>query len=135
MAIQEDALGLCQPAIYRDIFLKYNADIVRHLGAHVLFHLHSTGCRHYRQVLQIPGLAGLEITVEANGPPLSELLSVFREILEQTRLLLFADHRQAELPDVLPHLPREGLFVAVPETFVRTEAEFNAFVRQYWGRL
>ena len=125
-------MGMCHPEHYRNIFMKYNADVVRHLGAHVLFHLHSTGCRHYRHVLQVPGLAGVEITIEANGPSLPDLLPVFREILEKSRLLLFVDHRQEELSAVLPLLPREGLYVAVPETFLGSEPEFNNFVRRYW---
>jgi hypothetical protein len=133
IAIQEDAMGMCAPEHYRDIFQRYNADIVRHLGAHVLFHLHSTGCRHWRDVLDVPGLAGVEITIEANGPSLPELLPMLREILERSRLMLFVDHRGEELPAVLPHLPREGLYIAVPETFLRSEREFSSFVRRYLG--
>jgi len=133
IAIQEDVMGMCAPKQYRNIFMRYNADIVRHLGAHVLFHLHSTGCRHWRDVLDVPGLAGVEITIEANGPPMSELLPMFREILEQSRLMLFVDHRQEELATVLSRLPREGLYVVVPETFLSTEHEFSSFVRRYFG--
>jgi hypothetical protein len=132
IAIQEDALGLCHPAIYRDTFMKLSAQAVRHLGPHVLFHLHSTGYKHYEQVLQVPGLGGLQMTIEANGPPLAELVPVFRKILERSRLLIFADHRFEELPTVLPRLPREGLYVVVPETYLRTEAGFAAFVRTHW---
>jgi hypothetical protein len=132
IAIQEDVLGLCRPAFYRDIFKKYNAELVRRLGGHVLFHLHSTGCKHYRDVLEIPGLAGVEITIEANGPSLPALAPVFREILERSRLVLFADHRVEELPTVLPRLPREGLYLVLPETCLRTEADFYRFVKASW---
>jgi hypothetical protein len=133
IAIQEDALGMCNPAVYRDIFRKYNADIVRHLGAHVLFHLHSTGCLHYRDVLDIPGLAGLELTIESNGPSLPDLLPMLREILERSRLVLYVDHRQEELSAVLSHLPCEGLSLAVPDSFLPAEADFAAFVKHHWG--
>jgi hypothetical protein len=132
IAIQEDVLGLCHPAIYRDTFMKLSAQVVHHLGPHVLFHLHSTGYKHYEQVLQVPGLAGLQMTIEANGPPLAELVPVFRKILGRSRLLVFADHRYEELPAVLPRLPREGLYVVVPETYLRTEAEFGDFVKTHW---
>ncbi len=133
IALQEDVMGLCHPSLYRDIFMPYNAELVRHLGAHVVFHLHSTGCRHYPHVLRVPGLAGVEITIEANGPSLLDMLPMFREILEQSRLLLLVDHRQEELPAILPRLPPEGLYLAVPETFLGSEPEFNHFVRRYWG--
>jgi hypothetical protein len=53
-----------------------------------------------------------------------DLLPVFREILERSRLMLFLDHRFEELPEVLLSLPREGLYLAVPETCVPTEQAF-----------
>lgn len=30
--IQEDAMGLRSPAMYRDIFMEYNAEVLKHLG-------------------------------------------------------------------------------------------------------
>jgi hypothetical protein len=133
IAIQEDLLGLCRPTVYRDFFMPLSAEVVRHLGAYVVFHLHSTGLRHYRHVLDIPGLGGLQITIEANGPALIDLLPVFREVLERSRLLLFVDHRFEELPAVLRQLPREGLYVAIPEACLPTAADFHRFIRQHWG--
>ena len=53
--LQEDVMGLCSPAHYADIFHRHNAELVQRLGTFVLFHLHSTGYRHYRHVLDIPG--------------------------------------------------------------------------------
>lgn len=134
IAIQEDALGLCRPALYRDLFFPHNVEIVKHLGAHVLFHLHSTGFQHWRDVLNVPGLAGLQMVIEANGPPLSALVPVFREILERSRLVVFVDNRFEELPGVLSQLPTAGLYVVVPEAHVRTEAEFQQFIAAHWKR-
>ncbi len=125
-------MGLCHPNHYRDLFMKYTAEAVRHLGSCVVFHLHSTGFQHFRHVLRIPGLAGLQMTIEANGPPLADLLPVFREILEQSRLLLFLDHRFEELSAVLPHLPREGLYLAIPDTCLPSEAAFLQFAKTHW---
>lgn len=132
IAIQEDALGMCHPHIFRDLFMKYSTEVVQHLGAWVVFHLHSTGFRHFQHVFEIPGLAGLQITIEANGPPLVDLLPVFREILERSRLLLFVDHRFDELHAVLPRLPHEGLYVVVPEARVPSEEAFLEFTKTYW---
>jgi hypothetical protein len=130
--IQEDVLGMCRPNFYRDIFRKYNAEVVKHLGAHVLFHLHSTGFKHYRDVLSIPGLAGLQLTVEANGPSLTELVPVMREILERSRLILFVDHGIEQLPGVLRQLPREGLYLIVPEQHLSSDEEFRSLVKTFW---
>ncbi|MCX6903298.1 MAG: hypothetical protein NTW03_07440 [Verrucomicrobia bacterium] len=132
IALQEDVLGLCHPNLYRDLFMNYTAEAVRHLGGCVVFHMHSTGFQHFRHALRIPGLAGLQMTIEANGPPLADLVPVFREILEQSRLLLFLDHRFEELPGVLPHLPREGLYLAIPETCLPSETAFLRFTKAHW---
>ena len=128
VALQEDVLGLCRPTVFRDLFFYYNAEIVRRLGPYVIFHLHSTGFQHYRHVLDIPGLAGLQMTIEANGPPMAQLAPVFREILERSRLMIFADHRYAELEAVLPQLPTAGLYVVVPQRFISSDGALAGFL-------
>jgi hypothetical protein len=132
IALQEDVLGLCHPNLYLDLFMDHTVEAVRHLGPSVVFHVHSTGFHHYRHLLRIPGLAGIQMTIEANGPPLRDLLPVFQEILEQSRLLLFLDHRFEELPAILSHLPREGLYLAIPEPCLPSEAAFHEFTKTYW---
>jgi hypothetical protein len=126
--LQEDALGMCSPSIYRDIFMQFNAEIVRHLGPHVLFHLHSTGCKHYTHVLNVPGIAGLEITLETIGPTLQDLVPVLREILEKTRLILQVSTGFEFLPEALRKLPREGLSIVIPSKYIPTDEAFREFV-------
>jgi hypothetical protein len=130
--IQEDAMGMCSPTLYRDLFMPYNAQIVDRLGPWVLFHLHSTGYKHYRHVLEIPGLAGLQVTVETNGPPLLELAPTLREILERSRLILFMDSYFEQLSATLKALPREGLYLIVSDKFISTEEGFREFLAATW---
>ena len=130
VVIQEDVLGLCAPAIYREVFAKYNAQAVEHLGQHVLFHLHSTGLAHWRDVLAIPGLAGLQLTVEANGPPLAKLVPVLREVLERSRLILFVDHGFDQLAAVLRQLPTAGLYLLLRDDNIRDDAAFRQFTNE-----
>lgn len=129
--IQEDALGMCSPAMYRGRFREFSAEIVRHLGAYVLFHLHSTGFRHYRDVLEIPGIAGLQLTVELNGPPLIDMAPALRAILERSRLILLVDAWYEQLREVLPKLPREGLYLIVSDKFIGSDAEFDNLAAQF----
>jgi hypothetical protein len=130
--IQEDAMGMCAPAMYHDIFMELNAETVRHLGPYVLFHLHSTGYKHYRDVLSVPGIAGLEIYLEQGGPTLRDLLPALRETLEKSRLILHVDYSFEQLPEVLPKLPQEGLFLAVSNLRIRSDAEFRKFISAHW---
>ncbi len=132
--MQEDALGMCSPSIYRDIFMPLNAAIVKHLGSHVFFHLHTTGCQHYRHVLDVPGIAGLEMTLETIGPTLRDLTPVFREILERTRLIVHLCTGFEYLPEALRKLPREGLFLVIPTKYIPTDEAFHEFVSSNWKR-
>jgi hypothetical protein len=115
---------MASPGIYRDIFMPLNAEAVRRLGPHTLFHLHSSGMRHWRDVLNVPGLAGIEITVEAVGPDLAALASALREIAGRSRLMLFVDEHFNQLPEVLRSLPRDGVYVIVSDKYVQSEADF-----------
>jgi hypothetical protein len=131
--IQEDAMGMCSPSCYRDLFMPYNAAIVEQLGPGVFFHLHSTGYRHYRHLLDIPRLAGLQMTVEANGPQLLDLIPVLREILERTRLILFVDSHFDQLQATTRQLPAEGLYLMVSDKFVSTDGDFKELLAANWS--
>src|ERR1019366_622099 len=133
IAIQEDTMGMASPAVYRDIFMEHNAEVVRHLGAYVLFHLHATGYQHYREVLDIPGIGGLQIVMETGGPTLLDLLPVFREILERSRLILQVGDSVEYLPEVLQKLPREGLFLTISSRQISSDQEFRQFISTNWN--
>ena len=126
--LQEDALGMCSPFVYRDIFMPFNAAIVKHVGPNVLFHFHSTGYQHYPHVMNIPGIAGLEMTMETIGPTLQDMVPVFREILERTRLILQVCTGFEYLAEALRKLPREGLYLVIPSKFIPTDEAFREFI-------
>lgn len=132
IVLQQDVLGMCSPEMYRATFLAQDQRIVSRLGNYVLFHLHSTGYQHYADVLEIPGLAGMQITVEANGPSLSDLEPVFRDVLGKTRLIVLVDGHFAELPRLLHSLPTDGLIVIVPDTAIESETVFRDLLARCW---
>jgi hypothetical protein len=127
IVIQEDVLGMCSPNTYRDLFMRNNVELVRHLGKHVIFHLHSTGYRHYKHILNVPGIGGIEMVLETIGPTALDLVPVFREILERSRLMLHVGTGFELLPEVLRKLPKEGLFVAIADKFIGNDQEFRDF--------
>lgn len=130
--IQDDVLGMCAPAVFRDIFQACAAEIVEHLGSRVLYHLHSTGCAHYRHVLDVPGLAGVELTVESNGPSLRDLLPALREIARRSRLLLMIDGHFDQFVEVARQLPTDGVYMAVSDRFIADDTAFRDVVRDVW---
>jgi hypothetical protein len=132
LAIQEDMIGLASPELFRDLFLEHEIRLVEHVGTCVFFHVHSTGYAHYRHLLEIPLLAGIQLTVEANGPSLLELAPTLREILERSRLILFLDAYADQLPELARQLPRDGLYVMVSDKFVEGEEGYRELVARWW---
>lgn len=132
VVIQEDVTGMCSPAMYRDVFMQCNAEMVDHLGKYVMFQLHSTGCKHYKHVLSTPGIAGLQVAMETIGPSLLDLVPVFREILEKSRLMLMVCAGFEQLPEALRKLPSEGLFLTIPDKYIRSDEEFREFTKTNW---
>jgi hypothetical protein len=130
--LQEDALGMCSPSIYRDIFMPFNAAIVAHLGPHVLFHFHSTGYAHYPHVMNVPGIAGVQMTMETIGPTLPDMVPLFRQILEKTRLILQVCTGFEYLPEALRKLPGEGLYLVIPSKYIPTDESFREFIGANW---
>ena len=132
IVIQEDVLGMCSPKTYRDLFMQNNVELVRHMGNHVMFHLHSTGFQHYKHILDIPGMGGIEMVLESIGPTAVDLVPVFREILEKSRLMLHVSTGFEALREALPKLPKEGLYVAIADKFIPNDGEFADFTNAMW---
>lgn len=132
VAIQEDIMGLASPNLFGDLFLDHESRLVEHLGLYTFFHVHSTGYAHYRHLLKIPGLAGIQLTVESNGPSLHSLVPVMQEILERTRLILFVDAYFDELVEVARKLARDGLYVMVSDKFVENEEAYRDLLARAW---
>ena len=132
VVIQEDMMGLASPVFFHDLFLEHEVRLVEHLGPFTFFHLHSTGYAHYQHVLEIPGLGGVQLSIEANGPSLSSLVPVMQEILERTRLILTVDSHFEELVDVGRRLPRDGLYIVVSDKFVSEEEAFRELLARAW---
>jgi len=76
-------MGMCSPAVYREVFWPGNCQVGEHFGDHLFVHVHSPGVDPWRDVLEIPGLAGMELTMEFNGPPILDTGPVLREIVRQ----------------------------------------------------
>jgi hypothetical protein len=78
--------------------------------------------------MNIPGIAGLQMSMESIGPTILDMAPVFREILEKTRLLLQVCTGFEFLPEVLRKIPREGLYLVIPSKYIPTDEAFREFV-------
>ena len=46
--------------------------------------------------------------------------------------ILLVDSRFDELPEILPKLPDDGLFLVIQDRFIPDEPAFQEFVASYW---
>jgi hypothetical protein len=84
--------------------------------------------------MNIPGIAGVEMTLETIGPTLRDMVPVFREILEKTRLILQVCTGFEYLAEALRKLPREGLYLVIPSKFIPTDEAFREFIAANFPR-
>jgi hypothetical protein len=77
-------------------------------------------------MLDVPGIAGLETTVEAVDPNLRDLTPILQGILARSRLILFVDEHFEQLPEVLRHIPHDGLYLIIFDKFIPPKSNFCA---------
>ena len=66
--------------------------------------------------------------MEANGPSFAELVPALRAILEQCRLILQVDGHFQDVPAALRALPKEGLYLLLPDRFIPDEKAYRDFL-------
>ena len=133
--LQEDALGMCSPSHLSGHLHALQRGNREAPGLPCLFSsAHNRLPALHGTCSNIPGIAGLEMTLETIGPTLRDLVPMFREILERTRLIVHVCTGFEYLPEALRKLPREGLFLVIPTKYIPTDEAFHEFVSSNWKR-
>jgi hypothetical protein len=79
--------------------------------------------------MNLPGIAGLQMSMESIGPTLLDMIPVFQQILGKTRLMLQVCSGFEYLPEALRKLPHDGLYVIIPSRYIPTDAAFRELIR------
>jgi len=107
--LQEDALALLSPALYREFIYPADCRIARAFQNTVI-HLHPTRFIPTK-LLAASDLAAIELHIDHDGPRAEELGEHYRTILAAKPLLIWGDLTDADLEFVLTRLPHQGLAV------------------------
>ena len=86
----EDFIALCGPDIYRDLVLPCDLRVVEHTDTQYI-HVHSGGIKCLEHILKIPGLAGVEISNDPNGPSLEEILEWAQEAYSNGKSVMLSN--------------------------------------------
>jgi hypothetical protein len=109
--LQEDAVALLSPALYREFIYPADCRIARAFE-NAIVHLHPTRFIPSRELVATD-LAAIELHIDHDGPHAAALEEHYRTILAVKPLLVWGDLTEADLEFVLTRLPQRGLAVNV----------------------
>jgi hypothetical protein len=107
--LQEDAVALLSPALYREFIYPADCRIALEFQ-NAMMHLHPTRFIPSR-LLASTALAAIELHIDHDGPRAEALEPHYRAILDSKPLLIWGDLTGADLEFILSRLPRRGLAV------------------------
>lgn len=123
----EDFIALCGPDIYKDLVLPCDSRIVEHTDTSYI-HIHSGGIKCLEYILKIPGLSGLEISYDPNGPSLEEILEWAQEAYRNNKSVMISTwERHIDKKDVELILSK----IDVSRTIVSVDAK-DMQQAEYW---
>jgi hypothetical protein len=129
ITMQNDVSTLLSPAAYRGLVLPWDRKIVEEFP-YTEFHTHGSENHQIGNILELEHLTAIELTLEhtIGGPPLEEMLSASRRILDKKPLLLAAlDIESAER--CLQELPSAGLCILLAVSGSEIPLEFCEWLK------
>jgi hypothetical protein len=118
----EDFTALCGPTVYKDLVLPCDVRIVEHTDTQYI-HVHSSAIECLDHILKIPGLSGIEVSNDPNGPPLEAILEWAREAYDKGKSVMLSNwERKSSKADVEMILSR----IDPSRTIVTLDAEDHA---------
>ena len=109
--LQEDALALLSPAIYREVIYPADCKIVKEFG-HAAFHLHATALWAIDELFKIPGLDTIELNLESATIDLEETFAAWKKIRDKRTLVIWAqyeDNFENWMSRFLKEIPHGGV--------------------------
>ncbi len=131
--LQEDALALLSPQIYRQVIYPADCKIIKEFG-HGAFHLHATALWAIDELFKIPGLDTIELNLESATIDLEETFAAWEKIRNNRTLVIWAQYEEnfeGWMSRFLKDIPHSGvnfqiaLFDADPTLGRKVRAEYE----------
>ncbi len=120
--LQEDALAVLSPRLYRDYIKPLDERIAASFQC-AFMHLHATSMFVLDQILEIEALRCLEINNDVGGPPVAEMAAHFAKVQRAGRsLLIRGSFAPDEMRLLMESLEPRGLYLYV---MVKEPAEID----------
>lgn len=114
---QTDASAFLSPKHYAEWFLPEDVRICESVDTSII-HLHSCSMHTVDDLLPLERPHAIQVTLETepSGPPLVDLVPIFRRILDAKPLLIQGYLSKAQLAMLLDQLPHGGLAITARDT-------------------
>jgi hypothetical protein len=125
---QEDASIMLGPTAFRELLLPG----IKHIASsfeYPIIHIHSGALRISEAVLEVDGLAAIEVTVDVAGPTLPELLPSLAKIQKAKPLIVHGTFDAVQMREALNSLRPEGLCLVSRVPSVKAGHQLLAAVR------
>ena len=129
----EDFAALCGPDHFRQFFLQPNAEIMPRLD-HAYLHLHSGALSCLPAVLELHGLAALELSNDPSGPPMDALVLAGQRIQAAGIRLQMSNWEhplsRGELDKLLAGVDPRGLKITLQASSLEEAVYLYNYVKQ-----
>lgn len=132
LRLQEDAVGLLSPKLYREFVAPLDARLAR-MSAYNMFHTHTTSLHVLPELLRVPGLGAVEISRDEGVHNMAVIMPACKRVQDAARpLVIKGRFSENDLSQLRRELKPEGLCLqAVAETWAEGEAMLR-FMRSLW---
>ena len=109
---QQDAASILSIAHYRQ-FIRSSDEELTGIAPYQYRHLHSGALQHLRDVLELPGLAAVQITIDEAGPPLEAVGEAIRTVQAAGKpAIVHGSIGPAGMAKLVSSLSPVGLYIA-----------------------
>lgn len=135
--LQEDALALLSPEIYRKVIYPADCKIVNEFK-HAAFHLHATALWAIDELFKISGLDTIELNLESATIDLEETFAAWKKIRDNRTLVIWAQYEEnfeSWMSRFLKEIPHSGvnfqiaLYDMDPELGKQVRAKYEALLK------
>ena len=127
---QEDLCALLSPPLYRDFLLEPEKRICSGYK-HTMVHMHPNSFFVLDDLLRNENLKVVEINKDVGGPGISEMLPVFKKVLDAKKsVMIWGDLAEDELKLVYDSLPNEGIFLNLIQEDFKTAKRVSDFLNK-----
>ncbi len=126
--LSNDAAMLCSAAVYEEFGYPYEVELVKN-WKNIFYHVHNEKVHYFPKLVELPGLALLEVSQDPKTvPPIEDLENIFN-VTDSVNLMLHATSQQVR--DQIEMLKKRNVYLDVTCADKKDAQDIIQFVRKH----